>query len=168
MCEGVKMVPTSNLLTPPLTAASSVPLSFMVRGLVDWVGSERMRLMSVFSCWTFSSTISNPFSTGFFTIWERREEGGRRREEERRRGRRARGEGEIQGRRACCVPALTTSVSMTSNPAQDPREAVGSCVHSALCVQGLAGEAHPLTLCTVATVTHSLTLYSFCLSLTPR
>lgn len=81
MCEGVKIVPTSNLLTPPLTAASSVPLSFMVRGLVDWVGSERMRLMSVFSCWTFSSTISNPFSTGFFTIWERREEGGRRREE---------------------------------------------------------------------------------------
>lgn len=80
MCEGVKIVPTSNLLTPPLTAASSVPLSFMVRGLVDWVGSERMRLMSVFSCWTFSSTISNPFSTGFFTIWERREEGEGRRE----------------------------------------------------------------------------------------
>lgn len=83
---GVMVVPTSNLLTPPLTAASSVPLSFIVRGLVDWVGSERMRLMSVFSCWTFSSTISNPFSTGFFTIWERREgggeeeEGGRRRE----------------------------------------------------------------------------------------
>ena len=94
---GVMVVPTSNLLTPPLTAASSVPLSFIVRGLVDWVGSERMRLMSVFSCWTFSSTISNPFSTGFFTIWERREggreggggggreeeEGGRRREKSR-------------------------------------------------------------------------------------
>ena len=118
MCEGVKMVPTSNLLTPPLTAASSVPLSFMVRGLVDWVGSERMRLMSVFSCWTFSSTISNPFSTGFFTIWERREEGEGRRE--RRRGRRARGEGEIQERRACYVPALTTSVSMTSNQRRIP------------------------------------------------
>ena len=65
----MKVVPTSNLLTPPLTAASSVPLSFMVRGLVDWVESERILLMSVFSCWTFSRTISSPFSTGFFTIW---------------------------------------------------------------------------------------------------
>ena len=161
------MVPTSNLLTPPLTAASSVPLSFMVSGLVDWVESERMRLMSVFSCWTFSRTISSPFSTGFFTIWgeggggrngrverrgeeERKGGGGRRRGreegEERKNGRRGkrggrreegeegRGEEERKGgerrqkvrerererRRGCCVPALTTSVSMTSNQRRIP------------------------------------------------
>ena len=84
----MKVVPTSNLLTPPLTAASSVPLSFMVRGLVDCVESERMRLMSVFSCWTFSRTISSPFSTGFFTIWGREGGGGGGK------GRRGRGGGE--------------------------------------------------------------------------
>ena len=95
---GVMVVPTSNLLTPPLTAASSVPLSFIVRGLVDWVGSERMRLMSVFSCWTFSSTISNPFSTGFFTIWERRE-GGREEEGEGGGGGRRKEKGEEQGQK---------------------------------------------------------------------
>ncbi len=58
---------TSNLLTPPLTAASRVPFSFMVRGLVDWPGLLRMREITVFSWLTLSITISIPFSTGVRT-----------------------------------------------------------------------------------------------------
>ena len=60
---------TSNMLTPPLTAASREPFSFMVRGLVLWVESLRIRWMTVFSCSTLSITISIPFCTGFSVVW---------------------------------------------------------------------------------------------------
>lgn len=60
---------TSNMLTPPLTAASREPFSFMVRGLVLWVESLRIRWMTVLSCSTLSITISIPFCTGFSVVW---------------------------------------------------------------------------------------------------
>ena len=63
------LVRTSNMLTPPLTAASREPFSFMVRGFVLWVESLRIRCMTVFSCSTLSITISIPFCTGFSVVW---------------------------------------------------------------------------------------------------
>ena len=71
-------------------------------------------------------------------------EGGRRRKEEGE-GRRTRAESERGKEGLLCSCTHYFSVN-DLEPALDPREAVGSCVQSALCVQGLAGEANALIL----------------------
>ena len=64
------------MLTPPLTAASREPFSFMVSGFVLWLASLRIRWITVLSCSTLSITISIPFCTGFSVVWNQDRGGG--------------------------------------------------------------------------------------------
>ena len=59
---------TSKLLTPPLTAASSVPLSFIVNG---WVSILFILPNSVHNDLLFSSIRLASFSTGLITLCDK-------------------------------------------------------------------------------------------------
>ena len=60
----------SKLLTPPMTAASIIPPSFILRGLILRLGSTLYRPIRERSCLLVDSMVSKAFCTGLNSSWK--------------------------------------------------------------------------------------------------